>query len=175
MRWRSRPVTSSVGGSIIASMSANGMRFRNAAVLLVSNAAQPPSRLCMPSVQLSPAAMARLPAAVCAIGSASSTVRMTAESSTSGYQSLANSNAQPPGSSVGFSTDQSPGRKIWFATSQSPARPSAGWEGSSPASRSALAASAVSQFGDTHGWYMSVPSHSTRKSSTPWIPLIMTG
>ena len=46
--------------------------------------------------------MARLPSGVAASGSSRSTVRMTAESSTSGYQSLANSNAQPPGSRLGL-------------------------------------------------------------------------
>src|SRR5438477_20987 len=42
--------------------------------------------------------MARLPAGVAAIGSWPRTIRITAESSTSGYQSFANSKAQPPGS-----------------------------------------------------------------------------
>src|SRR5207249_7636732 len=74
--------------------------------------------------------LARLPAGVAAIGSSASTIRITAESSTSGNQSLANSKAQPPGSSSGFRIDQSPGRKIWFATSHSAARASIGCAGS---------------------------------------------
>src|SRR5206468_8244917 len=99
--------------------------------------------------------MARLPAGVAAIGSWASTIRITAESSVSGNQSLANSKAQPPGSSSGFRIDQSPGRKIWFATSHSAARASIGCAGSMPDSSSAFMASAVSQVGETHGWYMS--------------------
>ena len=119
--------------------------------------------------------MARLPAGVAAIGSWASTIRITAESSVSGNQSLANSKAQPPGSSSGFRIDQSPGRKIWFATSHSAARASIGCAGSMPDSSSAFMASAVSQVGETHGWYMSVPSHTTRKSSTPWMQLTIAG
>jgi hypothetical protein len=59
--------------------------------------------------------------------------------------------------------------------SHSAARASMSCLGSTPASRSAFAASAVSQLGDTHGWYMSVPSHWMRKSSIPWMPRITAG
>src|ERR1035441_5251905 len=117
-----RPVISGQVGSSMALWSAKGTLLRNSQLLSASKAAHPPSEDCMAKSQSS----ARRWQACCATGSearAAPRASITmAVSSTSGWNSLEYSKAQPEGSVLGRFTDQSPLRRTSLSSSQSAAR-----------------------------------------------------
>ncbi len=86
-------------------------------------------------------------------------------SSVSGYQTLSNSNDQPPGRPRRGISHQSPKRSTSLASSHSAERASAGCSGGRPASPSATAASAVSQMGERQAWTRRRSPSSTRKAA----------
>ena len=130
--------------------SQKGMRRHRSRVLSASKAPQPPSVDCMPIIQRTPRCVAACSRARSGWSTRRSARITSAASSMSGYVSLANSKAQPPGSRFGRRTAQSPVTRISSSIIHSAARTSAGWSLGSPASARAITARQVSHTGDWH-------------------------
>ena len=112
-------VTSALGGSSDSPKSQKGNRAMYQRSLSLSKAAQPPLRDCIPSIHSTPRAMAscRFASSVPSSLAKARAMMTSDESSMSGYLSLWNSKAQPPGGVSLARTCQSPSVRIWLSIS----------------------------------------------------------